>query len=261
MTDDDRAHRDLPTLRENLRALMDLTEQVFPLNIGRRSQMRFMLASFAVKQNHHAESLLKLETSPDTMLIARSMLEGLSQLLWAMKQPRRRPLLWRVFAFVIDWRLSQRHRAEGVSVDPVVAERIRAGLRRHGRWFLTKQARQARAAGRPLPPDPYAKNWYGERESEIFRDVGGELLLERAYAPFSEWHHWRIAGLGRLISFDATTRQFAMTATNQIGAATATACAFQCLWQTMQLLNSRCRLGVGRQLHELRRRQLGLRSV
>lgn len=59
----------------------------------------------------------------------------------------------------------------------------------------------------------------------------------------------------------ANSRQFAMTAASPNGAATATACAFQCLWQTTQLLNSRCRLGVGRQLYELRRRQLDLHSV
>jgi hypothetical protein len=242
-------------MRGNLRALMELHDQVFRLNIGQRSHMRFMLASFAAKQHHHAESLLKLGSSPDTMLIARSMLEGLSQLLWAMKQPRRRPLQWRAFAFVSDWRLSQQRVAQGLPIDPTICTRTTTGLRQHGRWFLTKQAREARAAGRPLPPDPYVKNWYGERESEIFRDIGGELLLEHAYAPFSEWHHWRIAGLARLISFDPTTREFSMTATNPSGAATATACGFQCLWQTMQLLNSRCHLGLGHHLRALRRKQ------
>lgn len=260
MTPDDRARRDLPALQENLRALVDLAPRVFPVNIGRASHLRFMLVSFAIKQNEHARSVLRLGTSLDTMLIARSMLEGFSQLLWAMKQPRRRPLLWRSFAFVLDWRLLQRHRAEGRAIDPDVERHTRAGLRRYGRWFLTKEARQARAARLPLLGDPYAKSWYGEREAEIFRDVGGQVLWDNAYGPFSEWHHWRPGAIGRLVSFDEAARQFTMTTSSPSHVAMATACAFQCFWQTMQLMNRRCRLGIGRELQELRYRQLRIRK-
>ncbi|HWR21755.1 MAG TPA: DUF5677 domain-containing protein [Verrucomicrobiae bacterium] len=217
-----------------------------------------MLVSFAIKQTEHARSVLKLGTSPDTMLIARSMLEGLSQLLWAMKQPTRRPLLWRAFAFVLDWRLLQRHRAEGRTIDSDVERHTHAGLRRHGRWFLTKEARQARANGRLLPLDPYVKNWYGEREVEIFRDVGGQVLLEHAYGPFSEWHHWRIGAIGRLVSFDAGAREFTMTTFRPSSVALAVACAFQCLWQTMWLMNARCHLRIGRQLRHLHHQQVSI---
>ena len=69
------------------------------VNIGRGSHLRFMLASFAIKQSEHAKSRLKLGSSPDTMLIARTMIEGLSQMLWAAKRPRQRPLLWLTFVF------------------------------------------------------------------------------------------------------------------------------------------------------------------
>lgn len=258
MDPEDQALRDLKDLRKNLHALVALAEQAFPVNIGRRSHLRFMLASFAIKQSEHANSLLKLGSSPDTMLIARTMIEGLSQMLWAAKRPRHRPLLWRSFVFVHDWRLIQEHRAQGRPVDPQAERAVRVGLRRIGQRFLTRQARDARAAGRALPDDPYMKNWYDERESEILRDVGGQDLLRHAYGPFSEWHHWRVGAIGRLVSFDGAARRFTMSASRPSDVATATACAFQCLWQMMQLLNARCRLGMGRELKCLVRLQLRL---
>jgi hypothetical protein len=253
-----RARRDLKDLRKNLYGLVALAEQAFPVKIGRRSHLRFMLASFAVKQSEHANSLLKLGPSPDTMLIARTMIEGLSQMLWAAKRPRHRPLLWRSFVFVHDWRQIQEHRAQGRPVDPQVERVVRVGLRRFGHRFLTRQAQDARAAGRALPDDPYMRNWYGERETEILRDVGGEDLLRQAYGPFSEWHHWRVGAIGRLVSFDEASGRFTMSTSRPSDVATATACAFQCLWQTMQLLNARCRLGMGRELLGLLHLQLKL---
>ena len=145
--------------------------------------------------------------------------------------------------FVHDWRMIQEHRGKGDSIDPQVERAVRIGLLRFGHRYLTRQARDARAAGRALPTDPYMRNWYDEGESEILRDVGGQDLLRHAYGPFSEWHHWRVGGIGRLVSFDDAARRFTMSASRQSDVATATACGFQCLWQTMQLLNARCRLG------------------
>jgi len=218
-----------------------------------------MLASFAVKQIEHSRSLLKLESSIDTVLIARSMLEGLAQMLWAAKLPKRRPLMWRAFAFILDWRLLQKHTSLGLTIDPGIERNIRQSINRYGRWFLTKEAKRELAAGKPLPKDPYTKNWYGERETEIFRDVDGATLLEGAYAPFSEWHHWRPGAFGRLMSFDKSTDTFSMATSDPNQLAMALAVGFQCLWQTMQLFNARCRLGIGHDLQQLRRRQLTLK--
>ena len=260
MASRDVALRDLPVLKQNLADLTELAAKAFtpPVRIGTRSHLRFMLASFAAKQIEHSHSLLKLEPSIDIVLIARSMLEGLAQLLWAMKLPRGRPLMWRAFSFVVDWRLLQEQCSQGLTINPEVERNTRRGIRRYGKWFLTKQAKKALAAGKRLPKDPYTKNWYGERETDILRGVGGETLLEGAYAPFSEWHHWRPGAFGRLLSFDHGTSTFSMTTSDPNQAATALAVGFQCLWQTLQLFNARCNLRIGRDLQRLRRRQTAL---
>jgi hypothetical protein len=251
------AIRHLPALRQNLETLSRMSGDVFPIGIGRNSHLRFMLVSYSIKQFEHSRSLLKLQESIDTVLIARSMLEGLVQLLWAMREPRRRPLMWRTFAFVLDWRLIEKQRAAGVAIDPEVEKHTKWGLRRYGKWFQTKEAKRAAATGAPPPTDPYSRNWYGEREAELFRDVGAQALLEGAYAPFSEWHHWRPGAIGRLISFDDHNSTFAMSTTDPNSAAMSYATGFQCLWQTMRIVNRLCRLGIGRKLQALRQRQLG----
>lgn len=101
-------------------------------------------------------------------------------------------------------------------------------------------------------------DWYGEREVEIFRDVGGQLLFERAYGPFSEWHHWRPAAFARQLSFDEAARRFTITTSNPNEVARAFATAFQCLWQTMQLFNTRFHCDMGRDLQRLKKEQLAL---
>lgn len=252
------ARKQLPALRRQLSDLIILSENAFPANVGQRSHTRFMLATFAAKQIAHNKSMLKLGYNIDTLLVARSMLEGMSQLLWAFQQPKRRPLMWRAFVYIVDWRLLQEHKSAGKAVDPAVARSIRQGLRRYGTRFFTKKARAARAQGRPLPADPYARNWYSEREADIFRAVGGQVLYEKVYGPFSEWHHWRPVAFGRLLSFDAGNSSFTMTTSDPSQVAIALAIGFQCLWQTMRLFNSRCRLGLGAELQRLRRQQLAL---
>jgi hypothetical protein len=256
----DDAIRDFPLLRRNLIALGKLSSQVFnsQIRLPPSSNLRFMMVSYAAKQIEHANSLLKLEFSVDTVLIARSMLEGLVQLLWAMKQARRRPLLWRAFALVVDWRLFQQQKSEGQNIDVAAEARTVGRLRGYRRWFLTDKAKKAIATGKPPPSDPYVKNWYGEREAEIFRDVGAEALYNKLYGPFSEWHHWRIGGFGRLMTFDANTSAYSLTTSDPAMCASALSVGFQCLWETMRLLNRRFRLGIGRNLRRLRTSQIAI---
>lgn len=82
-------------------------------------------------------SVLQLDQSLDSILIARSMLEGLSQLLWAAQAPEERPLRWRTFSFVLDWRLMRKRMAAGEAVTEDQRATIENGLKEHGRYFLT----------------------------------------------------------------------------------------------------------------------------
>ena len=260
MTVTEHASLQVPVLRQNLMDLMDLSSKALasPIRIPRGSHLRFMLASFAAKQLEHGSSLLKLESSIDTVLIARSMLEGLAQLLWAMKQPRRRPLMWRAFTFVLDLRLLDQYSSQGLTVDPETKRHIDQGIRRYGNLFLTEKAKSAVLMEMPPPKDPFRRNWYTGSEMDIFREIDVTGRLEAAYSLFSEWHHWRPGSFGRVLSFHVGSDTFRMTPSDPSQLAMSLAVGFQCVWQTMQLYNARCRLGIGHKLQRLNRRQLML---
>ncbi len=235
-----KALKHAPLLRQQLQELVAMSAKAFtpPPSFDSENHMAFMAITFAVKQNEHARSVLLLDQSADAVLIGRSMWEGLCQLLWAAQAPDDRPLRWRSFAFVLDWRLMQKELAAGKEVAEDRREKIAEGLREHGRYFLNGKALEAQARSLPLPDDPYTKNWYGEREKEIFHAVGGDTIYEEVYGLFSEWHHWRMGALGHLIRYDTETTTFTMSTRNPTFTALALAGAFSCLWQTMSFLEN-----------------------
>jgi hypothetical protein len=118
-------------LRQYVSDLVALAERGFasPIAFDTENHLAFMALAFAGKQVVHARSILTLEGSMDATLVARSMFEGLSQLLWAAQSPDDRPLRWRTFAFVRDWRQMRKKRAQRVGVSEDRNEFIEDGLK------------------------------------------------------------------------------------------------------------------------------------
>lgn len=229
---------DIARLRKHVEYLVTVSDGLFsrPIQFDATSDLAFMALNFCAKQSEHARSVLILNDQLDAVLIARSMFEGLSQLLWASQAPDERPLRWRSFAFIRDWRTMREQETAGVRVEPTRQAYIENGLAQYGSAFLTKKAMQALSRGQSLPSDPYMNKWYGETEKEVFSAVGGQLAYDALYGPFSEWHHWRIGGFGSLIKFDEQMQRFQMTPRNVLFTASALSSAFQCLWQTLEIL-------------------------
>lgn len=239
-TGEERALRNIPQLKQALVDLVALSAKAFsPLpSFDHEDHLAFMTLSFAVKQNEHARSVLLLDQSVDAILITRSMFEGMSQLLWAVQEPDVRPLRWRSFGFVLDWRRIRKRLVAGEAVPEDQRTAIDEGLREHGKDFLSEKALKAQANGRPLPDDPYTKNWYGETEKEIFSAVGADRIYDEVYGLFSEWHHWRLGAFGHLLKLDEEQETFVFSTRHPSFTAMALAGAFQCLWQTMSLLEN-----------------------
>src|SRR4051812_44327690 len=130
---------DIGRLREYVSELVALAERGFasPIAFDTENHLAFMALAFAGKQVVHARSILTLEGSMDATLVARSMFEGLSQLLWAAQSPHDRPLRWRTFAFVRDWRQMRKQRPQRAGVSEDRNEFIEDGLQRYGHLFLT----------------------------------------------------------------------------------------------------------------------------
>jgi hypothetical protein len=240
---DQKAQRDLPDLREWVNRLLDLTINMLEsVPYSEDDNFGFMALCFASKQVDHMRSILALNESRDVWLIARSMLEGRNQLLWAARDPDVHAQRWRAFALVHDWREMRTKIEAGETVDPTLQHEIEEGLLQYGDQFLTQPARNARSRGTAMPPNPYYDNWTGRTVRQIFEDVGGGILYQQLYKSFSNWHHWSPGGLGTAISRDGQHVSFLISSPAET--ATALAAGFQCLLETAEITDRHLRLGL-----------------
>ena len=72
------------------------------------SDFKEMYLHFLSKQITHMDSILLLKDSRDSLLIARSMLEGLVLLMWTAGESKERAKLWKSYAYVVDYKTIKR---------------------------------------------------------------------------------------------------------------------------------------------------------
>lgn len=238
-----RANEDLAGLHQWVRKLLALANETTQhIQYSEDDHFGFMALCFLFKQIDHMKSILLLKGARDVELIARSMLEGMCQLLWAANNPNSRAQ-WRTFAWIHDWRTMNAQIAAGEPVDPKKRSSIEEAIRQYGNQFLKPSAKKALKRGEPLPDNPYYDNWTGHSAREIFDSIkGGEILYQKLYKPFSDWHHWSPAGLGYAI-----TREHNWVIYSRVSAAdfaTALATGFQCLLQTIEVVDEHFGLGI-----------------
>jgi hypothetical protein len=251
-TIDEKAERDLPGLRQWVNRLLALADEILAnVQYSEEDHLGFMALCFLSKQIDHMQSIDTLIPSRDAILVARSMIEGLCQLLWAAREPTTLPLQWRTFVWVHDWRVMQAKVAQGETVEPERRTAIENALQQYGNPFLTKKARIARTQGTPLPSDPYHENWRcGRQLRQICESVGGADLYQMVYQSFSDWHHWGVGGLGAAIVRHG--KRVVYSSLSPTDAAAALACGFQCLLQTAELTDKHLRIGLASKISELR---------
>lgn len=246
-----RAANDIPRLRQHLEALLAVWDGVFSRPIRHDdTDLAFMALAFAARQGEHARSVVRLGNAVDAVLVTRSMFEGLCQLLWAAQVPDDRPLRWRAFAYVRDWRTLQRKIKAGEAVPSEERTKIESALKAYEHLFLTARARDAEACGKLLPADPYVREWHGLTAKDIFAAVRGEVIHAELYRRFSDWHHWDIAGFAPLLRLDEGGH-VVQKGHDPALTATALASAFQCVWQTLKALDEIVSLGIGAELQLL----------
>ena len=160
--------------------LLDLTDEMAcEVKYSEENHLGFRALCFLFKQVDHARSVTLLIPSRDAVLIARSMIEGLVQLLWAESSPDVLPLKWRAFAWVHDWRILREKARKGEAVDEDRRIKIEEALLELGEQFLKKKEKSARDSGGTMSDDPYHDNWrtgYGIKY--ICKAVEGEDMYE-----------------------------------------------------------------------------------
>lgn len=155
------------------------------------SDLEFMGIVFLMKLLSHAESVLLLLPHKDVTLIARAMIEGFVQFLWAARDPDVRPSDWRSYSVVEEFLSLERRGREGRPPTMAMMADLSEALQGVGPRFLTRKAAQALSESRNLPSNPYHTNWRrGVTFRKIFHEVEGGDLHTFLYGQFSGWAHW-----------------------------------------------------------------------
>ena len=233
-----------------LRRLVRLVEPQFEdVSFPEDDHFAFMCMCFLARQYEHSGSILTLGESLDADLIARSMVEGLCQLVWAANDPDDRAYRWRAFSAMYDFDLLKKREAWGEKIDESERHEVFARWEAVEHLFLTNAAKRARAKDDPDPPRPYHRNWFGGRSvRDLCGAVGAEQLYEGPYDFFSEWHHWGIGGIGRGLERRAGRVTFSVGRQS----ATAYAVAIQSLLQTNVIADERVGMGMEEDLEGFR---------
>ncbi|MGA3264825.1 MAG: DUF5677 domain-containing protein [Terracidiphilus sp.] len=186
--------REIPFVHEQVvRALALADKSSRSISIREDDDFGFMAIQFLYKQMQHAESVLLLIPRRDAGLVARSMIEGLYQFLWAFRAPEERARRWRSFSIIHDWRRIQARLKSGIPVDEADVKRTEAGLMEFGDLHRASNPR-------PDPSDSYQKNWRGAVSFSAMADAVGRELYDGPYDELSDWAHWGVYGIGDSIS-------------------------------------------------------------
>ncbi len=251
---DEKTTQKVTELRRWVKKLLMITKAMMQkIQYSEDDHFAFMSLCFLAKQRNHTESILALKESRDVGLIARSMIEGIIQLLWAAKDPVDRAFRWRYFVWITDWRLLQEKIAADKSVKKSRIIKIEEVLLQYGNQFLTKKEKNKLQKGEELSNDPYCKNWTGHTGSYIFTQVEdkelGKVLYHNFYKPYSRWHHWCPGGLGTAIARYENRSIFSPESPQET--AKALVVSFQCLFQTLEVVNEYLKLGISQRLNKL----------
>ena len=183
---EEKCHQALSGLETWINKLLDLAnETVENAESLDDDHLGFLALCFLSRQIDHIQSIVTLVPNRDATLIARSMIEGLCQLLWAGQEPMSRPLKWRAFAYIHDWRLMMAKINRGELVDPNQKESNELAIQEYGWFFYTKEAKLAIRQNQPLPSDPYHKTWTcGTQLKQICDCVDAGDLHKEVYSSF-----------------------------------------------------------------------------
>jgi len=215
--------RELPFLHTQLESAVALADRSSRgISIREDDDFGFMTLQFLYKQMQHAESILLLVPRRDAGLVARTMIEGLYQLLWTSRAPEERARRWRSFSIIHDWRLMQARLREGISVGKADVAKNEAGLQEFGHLHLINK---------PKSSDPYHRSWRGGTNLSDMADVVGRELYDGPYSELSDWEHWGVSGIGDSISREEG--HIAVNPNSDRIAGLSLLAAFQCLIQTI----------------------------
>ena len=205
-----------------------------------QSRVAKAMQAYVRGQGFTTEALLMLEPRRDAGLIARTMIDGLYQLLWTTHQPEVRAQRWRTFSIIYDWRLIQGRLKEGIPVEDEIIKQNELALKTFGHIHLLKKPKAGSV-------DPYHRKWSGTTLSEM-ANVAGREMYDGPYSELSDWEHWGVAGIGESIS--RKDGHLTVDSNTWRGTMLALLALFMCVIQTLQVVDLHCSLGLTEKLEQ-----------
>ena len=227
------------SLKDICQDLWEISGKIRNTKVDDNDHLGFMSLCFLSKQTDHVDAILKLYPHHDIQLISRTMIEGLTQLLWCFKYPKK-ALQWRAFAWVSDWRLSKSIIANGQNVPDEDIKAIEKSMKVYGDIFKKKKNLS--------DSDPYHSNWKcGKSLKDVSSEVEGDSLYKMLYSPFSDWQHWGVTSMGAMIKRKENSISYGgNNPKTQLCAPLAV--AFQCLYQVLKLVDEHHNVDISEQL-------------
>ena len=236
-----RAQVAYPILRHYLREAQAIAEEEMHADVLLEGQdhLGFMALCFTYKQLVHARSVaLLLDSSQhiDAATIARTMLEGLILVAWSALQPDERPLRWRAFSLVSDWKTLLAEESMGRPIPLGYRDELTKRLEEFDEFLKSG----ARKQGTALFADPYQSSWRVDAKGskvELADMVSalGDPGLKTLYDDLSQISHWTPRGVAINIGTAEDRTLINFSSANL--AAMSCGSAFQSLTQTVLLLS------------------------
>lgn len=175
--------------RKHLRALIEQTKVI----LGQYTYFKKadltgrMITYFIYKQLDHAMSVMKLDPSMDDVLIARTMIEGVINLTWALEKPDERVKDWFDYSVVYDFKLLERKVSGGSLVSEEDKKEVIENYQQSAAAFLKRTGR---------PHDNFRK---GKNLGNISKNNNDLEYFYQNYKWFSDWVHWGSPSLRHVI--------------------------------------------------------------
>lgn len=213
-----------------------------------------MALCFQGKQVEHSLALEALVPRKDSILIARTMVEGMCQLLWAARDMPERAQRWREFALVEDFREWKRRLKKGQAPSPEKEKELDQRLAEASPLLLKKQNKPVQGQTR-ASADPFHPNWRAGRSiADIFKEVEGDDLHEFLYGPYSSWAHWGPSAFSDRFRRSEGRIGYDFSEGSPVFAAQAMVVGFQALYQTTFVAALHLGLGYAREVEAIRDR-------
>lgn len=214
----------------------------------------FMIWNYCTKMTYHARSVICLISNGlgrDAGIVARTMMEGVGYLNWAMKDDMRSEL-WRAFFWVEAYRFWQHQTAQGRHPADKHRVNLKTMLERYGKSFLKNR--------RAVMPEIFSTgsecafrwDWLPPDQREEWKRETSALGLDAYfYSAFSRWIHWNCEAIAATI--DESEKGWVVSHDDPTHSNAALLIGCGSLFPVLRLLNDHFKLGLEEELQCIER--------